>query len=143
MNHNDRINLSTRHEIEVLKVIDMANAVAMYLNQGMLPDSLEDGDIFDDIQVPNGERHASTDPISEFLLDHFSEDIDPEEVMERLNEPENSHLLGFYLQVASPMIRNYRFSWGTTRLQWIYGDTYEEAFTAACEWAKEMGHDYD
>lgn len=25
----------------------------------------------------------------------------------------------------------------------VYGNTYEEAFKMACEWAKEMGHDYD
>lgn len=143
MNHAERINLSVRHQVEVLKVTDMANAVGVYLSQGYLPDSLEDGDIFDDLSEADRRYHPSVQPMVDLLLEEL-EESDYEMVLEYLNQPEHAHLLGIYLQVATPRIKeDGRFSWGFCRLQWIFGNTYEEAFTAACEWAKEHGHDYD
>tara|TARA_R110002124_G_scaffold10362_2_gene51741 strand:+ start:456 stop:887 length:432 start_codon:yes stop_codon:yes gene_type:complete len=143
MNHTNRVSLSLRHELEVRQVIDMANAVAMYVSKFRTPDVLDDGEVLID-WADTKPPHPSIEPMHQFMAEALPVGGDVELVLEQLNEPEYAHLLGVYIQVATPkMMEGDKFSWGYCQLQWIFGNTYEEAFTAACEWAKEMGHDYD
>lgn len=142
MTHTERLDLSLRHELEVRQVIDLANVVAMYHSRGSVPDVVEDIDFFSDVSDPDMNLHPSVKPLGKFVAAILDESDDHEEVLEYLSQ--NEKHLGFYLQVAFPMIREGNvFSWGLSRLNWVFGNTYEEAFKIACDVAKEQGHDYD
>lgn len=144
MKHDERVGLTCRHELEVRLVVDLANVVGMYHNKHRLPDVIEDEDFFVEIGDNSGHLHESVIPLSDVISRLAAEGWDELAVIEHLSDTASCEpLLGIYLQVAVPVMKDRSYSWGHCRLQWIFGSTYEEAFKAACEWAKEQGHDCD
>lgn len=147
MTHEKRLDLAYRHQMEVSKVVDLASVAAKYLNTGNLSDAVEDGDFFWDIADTDRKLDSSVQPLHEALKgidEQCGGDDNPEIVMEYLTEDRKyTNVMGIYLQAAVPVLKGSSFSWGHCRLVWVFGNTYEEAFQAACEWAKEYGHDYD
>lgn len=142
MTHDDRVELTVNHELEVQQVVDLANVVGMYHNKHRVPDVIEEEDFFGDVSDQQRNRHPSVVPLGDLVSKLLAEGRDDEEVLCYLSDDSKAYpLLGVYLRVAVPVIEEGRpYSWGHCRLQWIFGNTYEEAFKVACEWAKEQGH---
>ena len=138
MTNNQRAIESYNHDVEVIQFIDMANAIGMYSNKQTVPDVLVDGDFFSSFINPKG-FHPSTELIQAWLKSVEAQDLDEEELTEALYESRRVDLMGIYLYINTPAPREDGMrTWGICRGGWVYGDTYEQAFQHAVEWAKEV-----
>lgn len=144
MTHDDRVELTVNHELEIQQVVDLANVVGMYHNKHRVPDVIEEEDFFGDVSDQQRKRHPSVVPLGDLVSKLLAAGHDEGEVIEHLSDRASCEpLLGIYLHIAVPVIKDSSYSWGHLRMDWVFGNTYEEAFKVACEWAKEQGHDND
>lgn len=126
------------NDLRLEQVIDMAVEAAITPELNRLSEALEE-DLLD--YLATCRLDESIKPLAEYLLAN-GDDEALLQVEDMINlRPD---LMGFCLQVSTP-VKEWEggaatYSWGYTQLNWVYGNTYNEAWYRAVQWAEEKMH---
>ena len=136
--HNmQRASIAYDLDLYIDRHIDMACEAALSPQTGKLSEAVSEELIEGLISV---DPHKSIEPLSEYL---FAGGTSDQDVIEQIDEMPHAarHLMGICLRAVTPVRRfgehgSATFSWGYYKAQWVYGQTYEDAWQQAVEWAE-------
>lgn len=126
--------------LRVEQFADLASLVGSGSFDGSrIPDQLEDFDDYAYRNARSGEDDMAL--LCRLFKQHAGEDGDAEELAFQLVRHK---LTGVLLQVATPVkefyesaSNNHSYSWGHYHTTWVYGTTFDKAWTEAKKWATE------
>jgi hypothetical protein len=131
----ERCNQSFNSNLRVLAVVDLASMHATEAFEGSLDRPVED--LIDHLLERYLKSHPSTAGLREAAKDA---DEDTIAVLGELLYHRN--LLGLAVQFATPVMtklteKSCSFSWGYYHTEWVYAESYDEAWKLGIEWAEK------
>jgi predicted ATPase len=130
-----RCDQSFNANLRLLAVVDLASMHATEAFEGSLDSPVED--LIDHLLERDLKSHSSTAGLRKAAKDA---DEDTIEVLGELLYRRN--LLGLAVQFATPVMtklteKSCSFSWGYYQTEWVYAESYDEAWKLGIEWAEK------